>query len=275
MKEMTSAGIGTTRKAADPLTLADEEQLWSSGTIGFHSSQALSYAVYFYNCKVFGFRAMNEHVNLSVEQYEFGGDQTRYFVKFHGRASKNVQGGLQQRKVNVKEIKQYAQECNSRCVVKLFKEYMKCIPGSGRFYRKPLPSREQGDISFGNQPIGINTLSKYLKAMCIAAKINLEGRRFANHSGKVTCATRLYESGNFDEQTIISRTGHRSAAVQSYKRPSVSLMKSVSDALQPPPVLEPDSKQTKLTKETEENKLEQTDDLSRRCSVNIKHGKLR
>ena len=52
----------------------------------------------------------------------------------------------------------------------------------------------------------------------------------------------------------------------------MSLMKSVSDALQPPAVLEPESKQTKLTKETEENKLEQTDDSSRRCSVNIKHG---
>ena len=72
MKEMTSAGIDTTKNVADPLTLADEELLWSSGTIGFHSSQALSYAVFFCNCKVFGFRAMNEHVNLVVEQYEFG-----------------------------------------------------------------------------------------------------------------------------------------------------------------------------------------------------------
>ena len=60
MKEMTNAGIGTLKNAADPLTFADEEQLWWSGTIGFHSSQALSYAVYFYNCKVFRFRAMNE-----------------------------------------------------------------------------------------------------------------------------------------------------------------------------------------------------------------------
>jgi hypothetical protein len=30
---MTSAGIGTTKNVADPLTLADEELLWSSGTI--------------------------------------------------------------------------------------------------------------------------------------------------------------------------------------------------------------------------------------------------
>ena len=78
-----------------------EEQLWSSGTIGFHSSKALSYSVYFYNCKVFGFRAMNEHVSLMAEQYEFGSDKD--VVKI----SKNVQGRLQQRKVDVKTIKQY------------------------------------------------------------------------------------------------------------------------------------------------------------------------
>jgi hypothetical protein len=35
MKEMTSAGIGTTKNVADPLTLADEELLWSLGTIGY------------------------------------------------------------------------------------------------------------------------------------------------------------------------------------------------------------------------------------------------
>ena len=98
---MISAGIGKTKSSADPLTSVDEGQLWSSGTFGFHSSQALSYAVYFYNCKVLGFRAMNEHINLSVEQYEFGVDKTGDFVKFHGRVLKNVQGGLQQRKVNV------------------------------------------------------------------------------------------------------------------------------------------------------------------------------
>ena len=44
---------------------------------------------------------------------------------FNGRISKNVQakGWLQQRKVDVKTIKQYAQPSNDRCVVVLFREY--------------------------------------------------------------------------------------------------------------------------------------------------------
>ena len=75
MKEFTAAGIGPKKTSADPLALQDEEQLWWSGTIGFHSSKALSYSVYFYNCKVFGVRAMNEHFSVMVEQYEFGFDK--------------------------------------------------------------------------------------------------------------------------------------------------------------------------------------------------------
>ena len=39
--------------------------------------------MFFYNCQVFGFRAMNEHVNLMVEQYEFAKDKEGEFLTFH------------------------------------------------------------------------------------------------------------------------------------------------------------------------------------------------
>jgi hypothetical protein len=55
MKQITSPGIGTTKNAADPLTLTGEELLWSSGTIGFPSLQALSYAVFFIIAKYLAF----------------------------------------------------------------------------------------------------------------------------------------------------------------------------------------------------------------------------
>ena len=88
--------------------------------------------------------------------------------------------------------------------------------------------------SYSEQPIGINILSKYLKLMCTEAKINMDGRRFTNHFGKVICSTPLFQTGTFDEQTIMSIIGHRSTAVRSCKRRSSSLVKAVSDALQPP-----------------------------------------
>ena len=69
--------------------------------------------------------------------------------------------------------------------------------------------------------------------MCTDAKIDTNGRRLTNHSGKVRCATQLYETGIFDEQTM-ARTGHRSTAVHNYKRPSNALLQKVSYALQSP-----------------------------------------
>ena len=100
-------------------------------------------------------------------------------------------------------------------MVNLFKENLKCIPESGRFYQKVLVNVKAGDIRYSKQPIGINTLAKYLQSKCAEAQTDMEVRRFSNHSGKVTCATRLYESGQFDKQAITSHIGHRSTAVRS------------------------------------------------------------
>ena len=66
-----------------------------------------------------------------------------------------------------------------------------------------------------------------------AAGIDLSGRKISGHSGKVTCATRLYQHG-FDEQSIKSRTGHKSDAVRVYKKPSIQLQTEISNCLQPP-----------------------------------------
>ena len=168
------------------------------------SQQSLGYREFFYNCKAFGFRTTNELVNLMADQYELRADQESEFLHFTGRLCKTVLGGLQQRKVDIKSIKQQAQPGNSRCVVNLFIGNLKCIPESGRFYRKPLVNVKAGDIRYSKQPIGINILTKYLQSKCAEVQINMEGRGFSNHSGKVTCATRLYESGQFDKQTKIS-----------------------------------------------------------------------
>ena len=130
------------------------------------------------------------NVKFMAQQYEFGVDKEGDYIIFNGRIAKNVQGSLQQRKVDLKTIKHFAQQSNSRCVVAVFKEYLRCIPSTGRFYRKPLGSHEPGDIRYGKHPVGINTLSKYLKSTCAEAKINTGGR-FTNHYGKVTCATEL------------------------------------------------------------------------------------
>jgi hypothetical protein len=144
-----------------------------------------------------------------------------------------VQGGIRQRRVEPKVVKQFAEAGNDRCIVNLFEIYLVHIP-SGDFYMRPLPGKPGRPILFALQNVGINYLSKYMKTMFIDAGINTENRIIRNHSGKVTLCTKLYEK-QFDEQSIMSRSGHRSTAVRDYKRPSEALKHSISSALQPQP----------------------------------------
>jgi len=75
----------------------------------------------------------------------------------------------------------------------------------------------------------------YTKTMYAEAGIDSSDRRIVNHSGRVSCCTRLYNAG-FDEQSVTDRSGHRSNAVQIYKRPCVQQQKAISNALDVPTV---------------------------------------
>ena len=64
-------------------------------------------------------------------------------------------------------------------------------------------------------------------------------RPTANAKQNVGCltwqiCTTLFNDG-FDGQMVRQRSGHRSTAVDSYKRPWDSLLHSISNSLQPPP----------------------------------------
>ena len=73
----------------------DEKALWDKNALSMTTSQGLSYVMYFYNSKVFGFRAKDEHTDLMAEQYTFGTEQDgRTYLQYHGRLAKNVTGSL-------------------------------------------------------------------------------------------------------------------------------------------------------------------------------------
>ena len=155
-------------------------------------------------------------------------------LHYTGRLCKNVQGGLNNRNVDVKRITQKSDPTNPRCLVTIYEKYLSLIPREGRFYRKPLPHKaNDGSIRFSVQPIGINTLSSKMKELFKAAGISTTDRNITNHSGKVTCCTTLFNAG-FSDSTVKSRSGHRSTAVDTYKRPLETLQDNVSKALQPP-----------------------------------------
>ncbi|CAG2223082.1 unnamed protein product [Mytilus edulis] len=88
MTELTKQGIGTTTKQAEAISEETESTLWEKGLLGSTSSKAIMNTMFFYNSKLFGLRGVDEHRNLSVDQFELGKDQTGSFILFKGRANK-------------------------------------------------------------------------------------------------------------------------------------------------------------------------------------------
>ena len=155
MKQLTSSGVGSVKKQAQPLTEEHEAALWDKGVFSTGTSEGLLYVVFFYNCKLFGLRGGDEHRNLMREQFTISYDEVGQYLRFIGRSSKNVQGGLQQRKVSSKDLKIYAKSAHgSRCIVEVFNLYFGYIPSEGR---KPL----KNDLhpKYGTQVIGRNKLA--------------------------------------------------------------------------------------------------------------------
>ena len=230
MKELTSKGLGTVKKQAQPLTPEQEEYLWEQGIFGTDNAECLINAVFWCNCKCFGLRGGDEHRNLEVEQYSIDSDEQGRYLRFVGRLSKNYQGGLQHRRIQNKDLRIYSTpERSDCCIVDIFSEYLSLVPKSGPFYRRPI--KNSSPPKFSQQCLGRNTLSTIVKRFC--EKAGFTGN-YTNHSGKVTCATSLFRSG-VDEQLIKKQTGHRSdASVRAYKRSCSEQDAMVSSILQPP-----------------------------------------
>lgn len=96
MSELTAQGIGTVKKQAEPVSEKEEKILWEKNVLGNSTSKSLLYSVFFYNCKLFGLRGVDEHRNLSIGQFELHdmNDGERPYIVFRGRSSKTYKGKL-------------------------------------------------------------------------------------------------------------------------------------------------------------------------------------
>ena len=73
-RKLINLGFGLKKRQAAPVTHDDEHTIWEKGVFTEKTSKGVSYIMYVYNCKMFAFRARDEHVNLMVEQFSFGLD---------------------------------------------------------------------------------------------------------------------------------------------------------------------------------------------------------
>ena len=183
MKELNKMGVHLHKKQAEPLTHEHENILWETGVFNLISGRGLQNAVYFYTSKVYGLRAVDEHYNLTCEQFVFGSDTIGSFIKYEGRVCKNNQGGLATSgRVQFKNIKQYSQMDNPRCYVKMMTLYLQALGHEGWFYRRPLASTFTGDLRYSKQRLGIHQFESYMQRL--AGEAGIQGY-FTGHSGKV------------------------------------------------------------------------------------------
>ena len=64
MKRLQSAGLGSERKQAEPLTLEEEEMLWQKKILGDHNPKTLLNTIMFLSGLYFALRSGGEHRQL-------------------------------------------------------------------------------------------------------------------------------------------------------------------------------------------------------------------
>ena len=132
MRELNSAGEGTVKRQAQPITPEMEATLWEKGIFSRETSKGLLNVVFWYSCKLFGLRAADEHRDLKVSQFIIGdNDAGHRYLRYVGKTYKNWQGGLGQKKVKPKDLTIFANpSLGDRCVVSCFELYPSLISPS-------------------------------------------------------------------------------------------------------------------------------------------------
>ena len=68
--ELREGGTGKRKNKADTLSDEDEEDLWSSGTLGDDNPSVLNQTIWFILSQQFGTRGVQEHIQINLEDFK-------------------------------------------------------------------------------------------------------------------------------------------------------------------------------------------------------------
>lgn len=220
MKKSARLGNAKPKKRPEAITYEDENSLWRNGTFG-HSNpnQIINTLVYHFGIH-FSLRAGQEQRDL-----EFGEDSQitlckegeREYLQYVERISKNKRFGLKSTRMEPKCTRLYDNPDESRCIVKVYKEYLNHRPENCKdFYLTPLPiSQMKNGVWFKKSPMGIHTLEKVTKN--VMKNLSSSDQKFyTNTSLRRTAQTRLMKAG-MPTEVIEKKTGRISmSATKAY-----------------------------------------------------------
>ena len=177
------------------------------------------------DCLSLGLRG-DEHRRLSFANLQIKTDEdTARYLEYTESMSKTYRGRIKHRSIEPHKCRAYENNTD-RCPIKIYQKYINLLPekrDESSFYFQPL-SKPKPHMWFSLQSAGHNKLEGVVKGIMSAAG---SVGNFSNHSLRASTATRLYRAGVSD-QLIKEQTGHRSNAIESYKRTSDIQKRNVS-----------------------------------------------
>ena len=235
-KSLKQLGKGNRPNAADSITDAEIEKLWSSQALGDHSPKNLQMTIWFCLCIHMGMRGRDEH-----HKYRFGdftlkfsseGHEYVEFTQERGTKTRSGEGEAhQQRAFKPKMFATPA--CPDRCPVKLFKTFISHRPEGmnlpeSPFYLAVNQKLNEHSKWYKCQPLGIHQINGFMKTLSEVAE--LPGRK-TNHSARKTTVQKLCNSG-IPSSTVLQVSGHRNVhSLNNYKKPSIEQQQSISHLL--------------------------------------------
>ena len=197
MKERHAEGLGV-RRSSEVISMASEDQLFSSGVLGEDTPLKLLRTTIYMMGLHCALRGGNEHNKLRrtgfESQLKLQTDECgiECLVYTEDPLQKTNQGGLLC-KNRLKKVFVYAGSNPQRYPLYYFKKYVRLMPQSNncaKFYLRPKKNFSPS-VWYCDQPYGFNKIKNMVKEVCKEA--GLEGK-FTNHSLHATCASRMYQN---------------------------------------------------------------------------------
>ena len=221
IKQLSKEGKIAPCEKAKPISLDEEEKLWTMGILGEDTPTKLVYTLLYLLDIHFGLHAAEEHKSLRMHDQlnvHYDTEVGLKYLYYEENTSKCNQGGNSTRGNNAKNSRAYENVINSdRCLLRLYEKYISLcplhMPKCSNYFYLCLLSVPNANVWFSCKATGRNALEKVIRNIC--KKGGFTGKR-TNHSCRGSTATRMYQNA-CDEQLICEKSGHRSVAVRFYK----------------------------------------------------------
>lgn len=216
-RELKKQGMGNRPHRAVSVDQEEENILWDKGVLGISTPFSLQFTIWFYFTMLMGLRGRDEHrsIRFGDVQLKIQPDGSEY-IELNERASKTRDGSVSyDSRATIQKI---FCSCDSgdasKCVIEVWKKFVSHRPVDFCGSDDPLYLQYKMDdhikksntpVWFKQQPLGANSLGKFLPKACVMAGLEPRG----NHGVRATTVQRLRKAGLPDDQ-IIQITGHKS-----------------------------------------------------------------